>query len=160
MKSYKLSVSCVVFAIYLAAISLLAISIGLDMLMHDRYSTVFSLLFIIVGLSYAGTALTIIFQNFKGSGLSITDKGIEDTFIIVNIFAFMFAAHIKCIPWESIKEFKKAAMIIYVDTNMVEAGFLAKLMLKLTGFNFCDKFIKPSVEVNDLLIYEDKMINK
>jgi len=162
MKTYKLSVKSIFLAVFFAAVSLLAISVGLQILKDGDLEVLIGILFILAGLSYTDTALTIILQILKcnGNGLTISDKGIEHTFVIVNILAFMFAAPIRCIPWESITEWKKGEMIISVDTSKIEAGVLAKLLIKLTGYYFCKGNLKNSVAVEDVLVYEDKMINK
>lgn len=90
--------------------------------------------------------LRLLLQN-KGCGLKISDAGIENTAVVLQFLAFVLVLPVKHIPWESVKYYSATdnATYIRVDTKQVRAGFAAKIILKISGYNFCKGFVKPDV---------------
>lgn len=98
--------------------------------------------------------LRLLLQN-KGCGLKISDAGIENTAVVLQFLAFVLVLPVKYIPWKSVKYYSAADNTPYirVDTKQVQAGFAAKIILKISGYNFCKGFVKPCVVSEDIECY-------
>ena len=96
-----------------------------------------------------------LFIRNEGCGLKISDEGIENTAVMLKLFAFVFVLSVKQIPWESVKYYTSNDNMpsIRVDTKQVQAGFFAKIILKILGYNFCYGFVKPYVLTEDIDCY-------
>lgn len=90
----------------------------------------------------------------NGCGLSLTHQGIENTAVFINVMAFVLVLSVKLIPWEAVTYVDDEDAYIRVNTKFIQAGFLAKIILKIFGFNFCYSFVKPKVTAEDLKPYE------
>lgn len=125
---------------------------GLSVFMAVLVSLVLSTYFI--------TVLNLLKQIicFKRTALTITENGIENTLILLNLFAFVFVVPVKLIPWEAVKYFDSDNGIPYIRINIkeIEAGFLAKAVLFVLGYDFCFGFVKPHVCVEDVLQYQHR----
>ena len=110
----------------------------------------------VVLLTYLITVINLVkfLVLHRGCGLSITYQGIENTAVFINVLAFVLVLPVKLIPWEAVTYVDDEAAYIRVNTKFIQAGFLAKLILKIFGFNFCHSFVKPKVKLEDILVYQ------
>lgn len=93
----------------------------------------------------------------KGSVVTLSDYGIENTVVFINLFAFMIVVPVKIIPWEAVTYYDEDYNpYIRVDVTEVECGGVAKLLLKVLGYHFCLSFVKPEVTSMDLLMYKER----
>ena len=160
MKNFKLSSKFYLFIPFFAAVGFLAVHMGFSMLFdgltmeEGGEGIVLPVAFAIAGVTYLIVAVTMILQLvfYKGSGLKMNEEGIHDTFVLTNIFAFFFAMPVKFIPWDAVIAFdeEKGYMVAYLDTSKVNAGGLAKSLLKLGGYRFCGPFVEPAVTEEDI----------
>ena len=99
-----------------------------------------------------------IFVKNKGCAFSLTEKGIENSFVIINLFAILLAIPIKCIPWNSIKTLIKTddCILIRLKLKHCKTSFLGKIILLILGYSFCKGFVKPYIEYNDIEPYINK----
>ena len=170
MKHYKLNWRYWFFLIILSSVIILGAK-GTHMLFTNQvtyydeemsflFSFAVGLIFSIVLLTYLISVISMIscFVKNKGCGLNITDIGIENTLVFVNLFAFVIVARVKTIPWEAIKyyDITDGKPYIRVKTKEVEAGFFAKLILKVLGYSFCLSFVKPAVNPEDIELYKHR----
>ncbi len=99
-----------------------------------------------------------VYVKNKGEAFTLTENGIENSFVILNFFAIFLVFPIKRIPWNSIKTIIKADDLISLRINKknVHASFLAKIILFISGYSFCKGFVKPYIEYNDIEPYINK----
>lgn len=163
MKTYKISVKFIVMTIFMAAVAILAVSTGLGMIKEDGIggeNGPFGVLFFVVGASYVWSAWMMLAQLIvdKGIGMRLTEEGIEQTFVCVNLLAFMFVAPISFIPWDAVGKIseRQGFYSAPVETDKVKAGFMGKFLLKLAGFGFGSGMVKPAVDREDIRHYSGK----
>ena len=98
-----------------------------------------------------------IFVKNKGSAFTLTEKGIENSFVIINFFAILLAIPIKCIPWNSIKTLIKTddCILIRLKLKNCKTSFLAKIILFIMGYSFCKGFVKPYITYEDIESYSN-----
>ncbi len=91
----------------------------------------------------------------KGEAFTLTENGIENTFVIMNFFAIFLVFPVKCIPWNSIKTIIKADDLISLRVNKkeVNASLPAKTILFISGYSFCKGFVKPYVTYESIEQY-------
>ena len=164
MKEYKAGWRYYFFLIFFFLVSLMGIRV-IWMLLNgevlngdeemSREMAIF--LSVMMGLAfstYIETAVALIWQlvRFRGCCLQITASGVENTLVYVNILAFVLVLPVKRIPWEAVKyaDLDDQTPYIRVDPKQVEAGTLAKLLLKILGFQFALSFVKPQVTSEDV----------
>ncbi len=103
----------------------------------------------IVILSYAVTVITMIIQAIrrKNNAFYIDECGIHNTFVIINLLAFLFIGNVKFIPWSAVKSLdtEDGAFQIRVNKNEIEASKFAKLIISIMGYGFCAGFSKPKL---------------
>ena len=118
----------------------------------------------LVLLTYAKTTFTMIKQLFKfnKSGVTITENGIENTLVFINVLAFVMVSPVKLIPWEAVTFYidVDGAPYIRVNVRLVKASWFAKLLLLVLGYNFGFPFVKPKVEMLDIMPYTYKFSAK
>jgi len=118
--------------------------------------TVFGLLFSIIASSYIYSAITMLRQYIfhSGNAFELTERGIENTMVSINILAFIFVMPVKCIPWDAVKSVSPdgSGYDASVNIKKVKANFLAKLVL-LTGYGFCNKFTKEKITEDELHLF-------
>ena len=123
-------------------------------------SLILAVIFAFIWVIYAISGITMLNLAIKNkfNCLEITDKGIENTAVFVNFFALIIILPIKFIPWEAVKSYENdvLGLRVRVHTDMVESGFLAKLILKITGYQFCQGIVKPKVTDDDLAPYKHR----
>ncbi|MBR4020848.1 MAG: hypothetical protein IKI99_06005 [Firmicutes bacterium] len=160
MNTYKLGMKFIVMMVFLAVVSVLAASVGISMVKDagpDGENRILGIAFLVVGVSYVWSTLMMLAQllMYKGTGLQMSAEGIANSFVCVNLFAFMFVAPVGFIPWDAVGKISEERGFYHasVDTSKVEAGFMGKLLLKLAGFTFGSGMIKPAVKLEDIHRY-------
>ena len=135
---------------------------------HQPLSKGFSL-FLCIAISlvlftYLLTVINLlrIFVKNKGSAFSLTEKGIENSFVIINLFAILLALPIKCIPWNSIKTLIKTddCILIRLKLKHCKTSFLGKIILFILGYSFCKGFVKPYVTYENIKQYSGYFSNE
>ncbi|MBQ4556051.1 MAG: hypothetical protein IJA60_00205 [Clostridia bacterium] len=93
----------------------------------------------LVGVGIVNIVLPVWVRVFTGRGaMTLTDRGIEDTFVIFNLLAFWTTLRIRLVPWEAVDCDAITPELIKVDVSKIpgkSAGIVAKLMLRIGGFN-------------------------
>ena len=115
MKAYKATWRYYFFLILFSLASILGLRV-LYMLMNGQVSDengepldkLFVILtctiIIVVLLTWIPTCLKMLWQLFKyKSLLTITPNGIENTLVVLYMFAFVIVIPVKLIPWEAVK---------------------------------------------------------
>lgn len=119
----------------------------------------------LVCLTYSVSFINLLLQHFKygGRAFTIDEKGIHNTLTFVYVFAFAIVVPIKFIPWTSLNKKWSIAdddsAYIRLDTNEVKAGALAKLILKVRGYGFCNGFIRRKFDEDEVRLINN-YINK
>lgn len=172
MKEYKLAWRVYFFLILFTGVCLLGIRV-IYMLLNGEVSdngeemsrvvaVVISLMLGVVLLSYIFTTLRLWIQLIKYDrcGLFITENGIENTVVFINVLAFVIVVPVRLIPWESVTYYDVVDKTPYirVKTRLVKAGWIAKLLLGIMGYTFCYSFVKPNVEDADIEPYKYRFI--
>lgn len=131
-----------------------------DGLMDPLVSLILAIIisFIWVVYVFSGITMLRLVTKNKFCCLELTEKGIENTAVFVNFFALIIILPVKIIPWEAVKSYENdvLGLRVRVHTDIVEAGFLAKLILKFSGYQFCQGIVKPKVSDDDLAPYKDR----
>ncbi len=162
MKEYKLSLGYYIFIAIFGIFGALAVVLGFSMITDSNTAAAedegpLAWIFIVVGTVWVISAMTMILQIFfyKKSGLKLSKEGISDTLVFMNILAFYFVMPVKFIPWDAINSIseEKGVLVAVVDTSKVDASGMAKLLLKLCGYQFCAMFVKPRVTREDINEY-------
>ncbi len=100
---------------------------------------IFAVLFSVVEIGILNMVIRLWVRIFgKKGAMTLTSRGIEDTFMIFTVFAFWTVLPIRCIPWEAISEFGKEENMLLVDASKLSsenAGFFARIMLRFGGFS-------------------------
>ncbi len=173
MKRYKAAWRYYFFLILFTAVSLLGIwvfymlfagqvSFGDDLTSaENKFLSVFTIVALSLPLStYALSAFRLWCQliKYKGAVLTITEKGVENTLVFTWLLAFVFIKPVKLIPWESVTYYDNVdgAPYIRMKVKEVNAGWLARMILRLFGFMFHVTFIKPKVSEDDILPYRHR----
>lgn len=111
---------------------------------------------IIVSISYLYSVIVMIRQYvvYSKSAFTITGEGIQNTIVGMNLLAFIFVAPIKEIPWDAIKSIEKTQgfYIAKLDLKKVQAGPIAKLTIKMTGYKFCSSFLSGSIDDEECIL--------
>ncbi len=144
--SNRIIVLNVLFTLFLAVIVLGLYTLATkDIVMEDdtpipailRYFML--VVFSFVGVGIVKFVFSIWIRVFTGRGaMTLTDHGIEDTFIIFNIFAFWTTLRVQIIPWDAISQDSVISELVKVDLKKMpekSVGIIAKLMLRFSGFN-------------------------
>ncbi len=95
------------------------------------------------------------YLNNKGCGFTVTENGIENTFVILNFLAIYLALPVKLIPWDAVAEIHDGETDTYitVDKKKVCTGLLGQLVLDKSGFHFCRGLVTPQVQKQDIEDY-------
>ncbi|MCH5192033.1 MAG: hypothetical protein J1F23_07700 [Oscillospiraceae bacterium] len=75
----------------------------------------------------------------RNGAMTLTEAGIENTFMLFTVFAFWTTLPIRFIPWTALQVNKLDANSYTVDIEQLpkgSVGKLAKMRLKITGFEF------------------------
>lgn len=107
--------------------------------------------------SYLLTAGVLVqtYINNKGCGFTVTDDGIENTFIVFNFLAIYLALPVRLIPWDAITgiHVEETGTYITVDKKKVRTGALGQLVLGKSGYYFCRGLVTPQVQKQDIEDY-------
>ena len=129
-------------------------------LMDPIVSLILAIIISFIWIVYVFSGITMLRLATKNKFccLELTEKGIENTAVFVNLFALIIILPVRCIPWEAVKSYESEpiGLSLSVDTNRVDAGFIAKLILKFSGYRFCHGMVKPKVTDEDLEPYKHK----
>lgn len=74
----------------------------------------------------------------KRGYMTLTDRGIEDTLVVFNLFAFWTVLRVRLIPWEAVRSVEDAEGVLSLQLDVRRlppgsTGWLATLLLRL-GF--------------------------
>lgn len=128
--------------------------------MPKAVSVALGIMICIVLSSYLLSVVMMLRQliKFRGIGLEITPRGIENTFVFLYLFAFVIVVPVRLIPWETVKYFDKDDRpYIRVKAGKVQAGLLAKAILAVLGYSFCLSFVKPEVDIGEIIRYSQSI---
>lgn len=102
---------------------------------------------LVISLSWLWSAIVMLRQlvTHRGSAYTVTEECIENTLTFVILFAFIFVLPVKKIPWDVITYADDEDCYIRARRKDIEAGFLAKTIVAVKGYSFCNGFIKPKM---------------
>ena len=102
---------------------------------------------LVISLSWLWSAIVMFRQLVKHGcrAFTVTEEGIENTLTFVILFAFIFVLPVKKIPWDNITYADDEDCYIRARRKDIEAGFLAKTIVAVKGYSFCNGFIKPKM---------------
>ena len=132
------------------------VSFGDDLTVgENRFLCIFAAVILFFPLlSYLQSAYYLWRQliKFKGTVITLTDAGVENTLVCIWILAFVFIRPVKLIPWASVKYYDQDNGHPYVrlHTKQAKAGWLARLILRIQGYIFLYSFVKPPVSTEDV----------
>ena len=138
------------------------VSFGDDLTVgENKFLCIFAAVVLFLPLmSYARSSYYLWRQliKYKGAVITLTDMGIENTLVFTWLFAFVFIRPVKLIPWETVKYYDENDGHPYVRlrTKEVQAGWTARLILRLWGYMFLHSFVKPHVSAEDVCAYEQR----
>lgn len=165
MKEHKLNTRFLICLVLLLGVVALAVKVVYMMLtgqVHDENGEVLGegiekllpVLIAIVISTYIYSAAVMLRQyiRFSGSAFELTRDGIENTMTCINLFAVIFVFPVRCIPWEAVKCVRREAdyYVAEIDTSQLKVNLLSKLMLKISGYHFCNKFTKENITEEEL----------
>lgn len=94
--------------------------------------------------------------KFNNTAFTVDNEGIHDTYIGITFFALIIIVPVKLIPWNAVKELKSNDEIfntgkIHIKVNQKEvvASPVAKLILSISGFNFCHGSTATSLDESE-----------
>lgn len=121
------------------------------------------LVIVVVCCTYAITVFTLTRQviKLKSTAFVVDAQGIHCTFVIINLFAFVIAVPVKHIPWESVSYINTNEDNIHIrmDTKKLNACFLAKIILVLSGYRFCQTLITAKLTTDEIRLISDYCYN-
>ena len=165
MKEYKLNTRFLICLVLLLGVVALAVKVIYMMLtgqvldengeaLGKGFEILISALIAIVISTYIYSAAVMLRQyiRFSGSAFELTHDGIENTMTCINLFAVILVFPVRCIPWEAVKCVRREAdhYVAEIDTSQLKVNFLSKLILKISGYHFCNKFTKENVTEAEL----------
>ena len=171
MKEYKLNTRFLICLVLLLGVAALAVKVIYMMLtgqVRDENGQVLTggiekLLPVLIALvisTYVFSAVIMLRQyiRFSGSAFELTDDGIENTMTCINLFAVILVLPVRCIPWEAVKRVRREAdhYVAEIDTSQLKVNFLSKLILKSSGYHFCNKFTKENVTESELSRFRER----
>ena len=173
MKTYKATWRYYFFAILFTAVTLLGaralymlfagqVSFGDDLTAgENKFLCIFAAVVLFFPLmSYARSSYYLWRQliKYKGAVITLTDRGIENTLVFTWLLALVFIRPVKLIPWEAVKFYDEDDGHPYVRlrTKKVQAGWTARLILRLWGYMFLPSFVKPKVSAEDVSAYQQR----
>ena len=163
MKTYKVNLGFIIMMSILTVFGILGVVFGIQIVLKDGLDgqSGLGLIFLIVGISYIWSGWMMWMQLImdKGVGMRFTEDGIEQTFAIVNLFAFVFVAPVSFIPWSAVGEitYSQGGYRAEVDLDKVETGIMGKRLLHMAGgFRFGNNMVKPAVNREDIHHYSGK----
>lgn len=177
MKTYKAAWRYYFFLILFTAVSLVGaravymlfsgqVSFGEDLTAgENRFLSIFTAALLCLPLwTYILSSFRLWKQiiRYKGTVMTLTEAGVENTLVFAWLFAFVFIQPVKLIPWEAVTYYDAddGKPYIRVKVSRVKAGWLGKLILKILGFPFHLSFAKPAAREEDLQPYAHRFSTK
>lgn len=125
---------------------------------------IIKVLIAVIASTYLVSAITMLRQYIvnRGTAFELSDSGIGNTMVCVMLFAIILVIPVKCIPWEAVKcvYIEPDGYKAEIDTEKLNINFLSKLILKFSGYHFCNKFTKVSVTEEELLHHNVKVVHR
>lgn len=165
MKTYKFGKGLWFLIALLAGTTVLA-AFGIPMLFRGEVSyadgpmgndaIILGCVLTAVALTYVISLISVLrhFIAHKGTAMVLTDAGIENSIVVVNLLAFFFVFSVKLVPWKAVTclEWNDKMLHMKVDAGQIKASPIAKLFIRLFGFP-CGSMAKPAVTAEDLEPY-------
>ncbi len=144
--SIGMIVTCVLFTLFACVIGYGIVVINTKtVLMEDDtpvpafLKVIFTVIAAVIEMGILVMIISLWKRIFKDGAMTLTQAGIENTFLIFTVLAFWTTLRIRLIPWTALKIDESDENRYVVDTNQLppgSVGVVAKFMLKITGFNF------------------------
>ena len=73
------------------------------------------------------------------TAFKISEQGIHDTVILLNVLAFVFVVPVKFIPWSEITYAEKIGEMVYIRAKVkkIKTSLLGKIIIGILGYDFC-----------------------
>ena len=106
-----------------------------------------AVMIMVICSSWLYSALVMLKQCIvhRGRGFILTEEGVEHTLTFVLFLAFVFVLPVRRIPWSAVKAWDAETGYIRVRRKPIRAGFLAKTLIAVKGYSFCNSFVKPEL---------------
>ncbi len=164
MKTRKLNIRYLICFLLLAAVLALLGKVAFMLLTEQvsfgdeaadpTLSRLFGALLALPAFSYFYSFYIMLVQyiKHKGNAFALTENGIEDTVTFLMFLSLIFVLPVGRIPWEAVKsiDYSNGHYTAKIDATAVEAGKLAKLILRIRGYGFCYKFISPDITFEEI----------
>ncbi len=91
--------------------------------MDSSTKGIFTTVLSAVALSWAMSFVTLVRQMILGQAFLMDETGIHNTLTAINVFAFIFVAPIRTIPYEAIEKIteQEGILTIVIDKSKIEA---------------------------------------
>ncbi len=106
----------------------------------------------------SGSAIVLHLIKNKGNVMTVSYEGVSNGLVISMLGCFFIIIPVKFIPWQAITEVddeQNGLIVARLETSKIKANPLAKLILKITGFNFCSGLITPALHKEDIMMFSD-----
>ena len=145
--SRRMIALCVMFTLFalligygIVKMSSQTIYMGDGALMPWYFKAIFIVLEIVIEVGALFMIVPMWKRIFARNGaMTLTETGIENTFMLFTVFAFWTTLRIRFIPWSALQVNKSDANSYTVDVEQLpkgSVGKLAKMRLKISGFEF------------------------
>lgn len=125
--------------------------------------TFICLVIVAVCCTYAITVITLTRQviKLKNTAFVVDAQGIHCTFVMMNLFAFVIAVPIKHIFWKTVSciNIDGDDVCIRVNAKEIDACFLAKIILALSGYRFNNALIAGKLSPDEIHLISDYCYN-
>lgn len=98
--------------------------------------------------------IIVLFKN-KGAAFIMDEAGIHNCLTCTIVFAFIFVRKVDFIPREALSNIHKDGKYLKatVNTKLIKASPIAKLLIKISGFNFGANFVSPKVDYDEIISF-------
>lgn len=143
--SVRMIIMCIVFTLILLLIVYGCIVINTqtiymedDLPMPLPFKVFMNAVLIVVGAGMLFMDISMWKRIFTRAGaMTLTENGVENTFVIFAVMAFWTTLHIRFIPWSAL-QFDESKEGYTIDTAQMPPGSVSKIvrmLLKFTGFS-------------------------
>lgn len=120
-----------------------------------RIFLIFAILIVSLNYFISFANMLIVLVRNKGSAFIMDESGIYNCLTFIIIFAFIFVRKVDFIPREALSNINRDGKYLKatVNTKIIKASPIAKLLIKINGFNFGANFVSPKVDYDEIISF-------